>query len=170
MCEPTTIMMGLAAASMVMSVGSALGQADYQSQVAENNAISAEYAAKDARDRGAVEEERQRNKTRALMGQQRAALAANGIDASTGTGSLLLADSAGLGEFDALTVRNNAMKQAYGLNVRADNLRAEGENASLKGQNDAFSSLLTGGSQMYGMGVKEGYWGATKAATKGTTK
>lgn len=162
MCEPTTIMMGLAVAGTAMSVKSSMDQAEYQNEVAKNNAISAEYAAKDSIQRGIIEEDKQRNKTRALIARQRAALAANGIDDTTGTGGLLLADSAGMGEFDALMVRNNAMKGAYGLRVQADNFRAEGANALVKGQNDAFGTLLTGGSQVYGMGAKADYWGGTK--------
>jgi hypothetical protein len=162
MCEPTTIMMALTVVTTAMSAVSSMQQADYQEKVAENNAIAAEYAAKDAIDRGAVEEQKQRDKARAAMGQQRAALAANGIDTATGTGSLLLADSAGMGEFDALTVRNNALKQAYGLNVQANNLRAEGQNALIKGQNEAFGTVLTGGSKVYGMGKEAGWWGVKK--------
>lgn len=147
------------AASAAVGVASSVGQANYQNKVAENNAISAKYAAEDALARGAVEEQKQRDRTRAIMGQQRAALAANGIDATTGTGSQLLTDAAGFGEFDALTVRNNAMKQAYGLNVQADNFTAEGKAAKVAGRNQAIGTVLTTGSKMYGMGAQSGMWG-----------
>lgn len=154
MCGPVmTVISGL------MSVKSAIDQGKYQQKVAENNALSAKYAADDALARGAVEEQQQRAKTRAIQGQQRVALAANGIDATTGTGSLLLTDSAGFGEFDALTVRNNAMKQAYGLNTQANNMLAEGKASRAAGRNQAFGTLLTTGAKAYGQGKAAGYWG-----------
>lgn len=162
MCEPTTIMMALTVVAGAMSAKASMDQADYQNEVAKNNAISAEYAAQDAVDRGAVEEQQHRNKTRAIMAQQRATMAANGIDDTTGTGSLLLQDSAGMGEFDALTIRNSAMKQAYGLGVSADNMRADGQAAVAKGQSQAFGTVLTAGSQVYGQGKTAGFWGVKK--------
>lgn len=142
--------LGATAASTAVSMYGQQQQGKYQEKVGKNNALSAKYAAEDAMARGAVEEQQQRNRTRALMGQQRAALAANGIDTDSGTGSLLLTDSAGMGEFDALTVRNNAMKQAYGLNVQSDNLLSDGKAARIGANNAAFSTFLTGGSQMIG--------------------
>ena len=135
----------------VLSAATALGQANYQNKVAQNNALSAQYAADDAIQRGAVEEEQTRTRTRQLMAQQKAVMAANGLDSSTGTGASLLADSAALGEFDALTVRNNAMKQAYGHKIQADNLIAEGRAAKKAGTGSAIGSLLTSGSKAYGM-------------------
>lgn len=143
----TQIAAGAAIASTAYSGYSAHEQGKYQEKVAKNNAKSAEYAAADAMARGAVAEQQQRAKTRAFIGQQKAALAANGIDISTGTGSLMLTDTAGLGEFDALTVRNNAMKQAYGFNSQADNLLQEGRAARIGGRNAMTGSLLTAGSQ-----------------------
>lgn len=157
MCEAVTI--GLMMASTAMAAKSSYDQGKYQERVGENNALSAKYAADDAMARGAVEEQQTRNRTRALMGQQRAALAANGIDATSGTGSQLLTDAAGFGEFDALTVRNNAMKQAYGFNVQATNLLTEGKTAKIAGTNQATGTLLTGGSKAYAQGKTAGLWG-----------
>lgn len=154
MCAPAAIpyvMMGL---STGFQVHSSIQQGKYQEKVAENNAKSAEYAAKDAQARGMVEEDKARDRARAILGKQRTALAANGIDFSGGTGGNLLADTAGMAEFDALTVRNNSMKQAYGFKTQADNFRAEGRAARIGGQNQAFGSLLTGGSQ-----AASRYWG-----------
>jgi hypothetical protein len=149
MClDPATAMM---IGSTLISAKGAIDQGNYASKVAENNALSAKYAADDALARGAVEEQKTRDQTRALMGRQRAALAANGINTGSGTGSLLLQDAASAGEFDALTVRNNAMKQAYGFNVQADNLLAEGKATKAASRGQAMGTLLTGGSKAYSL-------------------
>lgn len=139
------------AVSGAFAAKTSIDQGKYQSKVMENNALSAKFAAEDAMARSDVAEKQQRDRTRALLGQQRAALAANGVDSATGTGSQLLMDTAGMGEFDAITIRNNAMKQAYGLNTQADNLLADSKAARIAGNNGAIGSILTTGSNMAGM-------------------
>lgn len=138
-----------AAAGTGVAAKSAHDQSQYQSEVGKNNAKSAQFAAQDALDRGMVAEDLQRTKNRQLLAAQNAALAANGIDTTTGTGLNLLTDSAGLGEFDAQTVRANAVKQAYGLTNNSINLMADSEAAKITGRNNVASSLLTGGSSAY---------------------
>lgn len=138
-----------AAAGTGVAAKSSYDQSKYQEEVGKNNAKSAQFAAQDALDRGMVAEDLQRTKNRQLIAAQNAALAANGIDTSTGTGLNLLTDSAGLGEFDAQTVRANAVKQAYGLTTQSINLMADSEAARITGRNNVTSSLLTGGSSAY---------------------
>lgn len=159
MCEPTTIMLGMSLASGALGFKSALDQGKYQQRVAENNAITSEYAAKDALTRGAADEQQQRIKTRQVMGAQRAALAASGVDVNSGTGSRILTDSAGLGELDALTIRENAMRSAWGYQTQAENSRAEGALARYAGKQKAAASLLTAGGKAYKIGADAGWWG-----------
>lgn len=151
MCEPTTILLIMTAAAGAMSVKGAMDNADYQEAVGENNAKSAEYAAKDALDRGAVAEQQQRNRTRAVLADQNAALAANGLDTTTGTGLQILSDTAGIGEFDAQTIRSNAMKKAYGLNLGGANALADANASATGSRNTGYSTLLTTGSKAYGL-------------------
>lgn len=134
-----------------MSAKSSMDQAKYQEAVGQNNAKSAEYAAKDALDRGAVEEQQQRNKTRAALANQNAALAANGMDSTTGTGLQLLSDTAGFGEFDSQTIRSNAAKQAYGLNLQGANALSDSKASAIASRNNAYSTLLTTGTKAYGI-------------------
>lgn len=156
MCEAVSAFMatygsqiaaGAAIASAATTAYSYDQQGKYQKKVGENNALSAEFAAKDALARGMVEEDKARDRARALIGKQKAALSANGIDFSTGVGGNILSDTAAMAEFDTLTVRNNAMKQAYGFKTQSDNLLSEGRAARIGGNNAAVGSLLTGGSQ-----------------------
>lgn len=91
---------------------------EYQAQVARNNATLAQYQAKDAIEAGAHEEQGRRLKTAAMFSDQRASLAANGIDLGEGTATDLLATTKYIGEIDALTVRDNAAKRAWGYRVQ----------------------------------------------------
>jgi hypothetical protein len=153
MCDPVTALLVVGTA---FSVKGQMNQASYQKKVGENNAIAQEFAAKDAMDRGRIEEDRQRTKNRQTLGAQEAALAANGIDTSTGTGLNLMTDSAGSGEMDALTIRNNAVKQAYGLEAAAGNSRADANAGASALRTGAYGSLLTAGSAAYGAYNKAG--------------
>lgn len=124
-------------------------QGKQQDQAAETNAKISSMQAKDAADRGAIEERNVRNNTRALIAQQRVALAANGIDISSGTPLNLQAEAAGLGEVDAVTARTNSLRQAWGFDSEAANLRAKGKSARQAGMVGAAGTLLSGASNAY---------------------
>lgn len=84
----------------------------YQAGVARNNQTIADQNAAYALQAGRVAEQNQRQRTKQTVGMQRAQMAANGIDIGSGSAANLQADTAAVGELDALTVRNNALRQA----------------------------------------------------------
>lgn len=111
--------------STVSSYQTAKAQKDaynYQAQVERNNAVLAERRAKDAIERGAAEEQRQRLKTAQLKSTQRAALAARGIDLGEGSALDILTSTDYMGEVDARTIHDNAAEEAWGLRVQRDSI------------------------------------------------
>lgn len=147
MCEPASI---IAVAGLVLGVAGGVQQANAQQQqaeyaaaVSENNAKTAEMQALDAHRRGAEAEERQRMLTRQRIGAQRVALAANSVDVGTGTAVDLVAETAAFGEADALTIRANAAREAWGFNEQARNYRADAVGARAAGKNAKRGTLLT---------------------------
>lgn len=116
--------------------------AEYQSQVARNNAISAEYQAQDAIKRGEVAEAEQRRKTMMLKGSQTARLAANGLDISEGSALQILSDTDWMGEQDALTVRDNASREAWAYRQQGNN--AQSNSNMLKASADAQNPFFSG--------------------------
>ena len=135
-----------AAASAVAAMNAAKArqnQANYQAQVAENNQKIAQHQAIDALTRGSEKERNQRLKVEGFKGKQRSILAASGFDANTDDALDILADTAAIGEVDALTVRNNAEREAYQYRVAAS---SSGAQAGLFGmQADAISPIGEGG-------------------------
>jgi hypothetical protein len=101
------------------------GQARYQAQVAQNNRIIAEQQARDAEMRGQMAEDARRYQTRALIGRQRTALAANGVMVDDGSALDITSDTAAQGEVDALTLRANAAREAYGYRAQGSNFLAD---------------------------------------------
>lgn len=132
-------------------------QANYEAGVLDLNAGSAEQQRADALARGREAENRSRADTRGLIGAQRAALGASGVDISSGSAAQVQADAAAQGELEALTLRNNARREAYGYQVEALNLRTRADLTRRAGHNQAAgirdaaaSTLLTGALQTYG--------------------
>lgn len=132
--------------------------AKYKAQVGEMNATLADRRAKDAVERGAKDEQRKRLEVARLQGEQRAAMAANGVDLTFGSPLDTMVDTAKLGELDALTIRTNAYREAYDYQVDGVNKRAgatldrmEGKNAQKAGYLSAAGTVLTG----LGQGFKQ---------------
>lgn len=91
---------------------SAAGISDYNAHVAELQAA-------DAVTRGQLEEQRYRTQVRGIVAGQRAGLAGANVDVNSGSALDVAADAATLGELDALTIRTNAARQAWGFQVQA---------------------------------------------------
>lgn len=107
-----------------------------QAQLADYNAAVADLQAQDALVRGDQDAQRFRVRTRGIIGEQRAGFAAGNIDVGYGSTVDVQADSAFLGELDALTAKTNAAREAWGFRIegtdlrkRAEILRKEGANA-----------------------------------------
>ena len=64
-------------------------------------------------------------KTRAAVGQTLAGQGASGVDVNTGSSVDVRAGETKLGMLDALTIRANAARKAYGYNVAATGAEAE---------------------------------------------
>jgi len=137
--------------------GAITEQGQYAAQAALQNATLAKAQATDATTRGAYAESLQRQGTRQLIGSQRAALAAQGVDIGSGTALDVQSSTAYLGELDALMVRNNAAREAWGYQVEAGGYtqqaqmaKAQAENTAAGMRGQAFNTLLTGALDTYG--------------------
>ena len=147
MCEPTTWIMVaglvLSAAGAAYSVDAGNKAAQAQEEQSKENAKAATTSAKNTTLAAQVEEDRRRQQTRAMLASQRTTFAANGVDMSTGTPLEILGDTAAIGEQDALTIRANAARQAWGYQVEANNSLNQGRMAVAGAKNNATATYLT---------------------------
>lgn len=123
--------------------------ADYNAQVAENNALIYDQAADDAIERGAADAAEVRTQVARSNARGRAALASSGIKVDTGTALDLMVQNREFGELNALTVQNNASREAYGYKVEANNARAQAEGIRYTGTLEA-GSIRRGGQLQQG--------------------
>lgn len=152
--SPNIGMMLAGAGSVMGAAGayrSAAGQKaalNYQASVADANANIDEQQAQFALMNGQQQESAQRLKTAAMLGDQKAAFAANGVDVSSGTPIEVMASTKGLGERDAFTIRDNAARMAWAYKERAKGFTNEAgmDHATADAMNPgmaAFGSLLS---------------------------
>lgn len=125
--------------------------AAYQSQVARNNQVIANQNAQAALQTGQQQEAAKREQTAQMIGQQRAAVAASGIDPNSGSAQRLQGDTAAMGALDAAAIRNNAARTAYGyqtqgmdFGAQAGLLQSESSSAASAGNLAAFGSIVGG--------------------------
>lgn len=156
MCEPATIAMVGAAA---ISAYSSYSQGKFQKEMGERNATLAEWQANDTLERSAIAQDQQRAKTRQIIGAQRAAEGASGAQVDSGSFGLLTEQTAEMGERDVQTIRSNALKEAWGYGVQAQDSRAQGDMAAKAGTMQAAGTLLGAAGKAYGPASK--YWGST---------
>lgn len=153
MCAVAAIPFIAMGVSALMSAQQAKAQGAATAEAAQQNAAFANASADDAIKRGEFESDQQRLETRAMIGSQRAGFAANGIDVNSGSAADVQDDTAAMGELDALTIKNNASREAWGYRNQAQQNLLAASNAKKSGQAGMFGSLLTAGAkgaQAYG--------------------
>jgi len=101
--------------------------ANSQAELSDFNAQVADLQATDAIARGEQEEARFRTLIAGAIGSQRVGFAAANIDVGFGSAVDVQADAAMLGELDALTIKTNAKREAWGYQVQGEDLRRRGQ-------------------------------------------
>jgi hypothetical protein len=131
----------------------------YNAAVAEQNAQYADEQAADSLVRGSEEVSKHYLQVGQMKAEQTAAMAANGIELGYGSPLEVIAGTAMLGEIDAETMRRNAKREAEGRRREASNYRAQATGYRAQGKADfvsgllgAAGSLMSGASQIAGMG------------------
>jgi hypothetical protein len=138
------------AGSTAFSASSKVSAGKYSQQVANVNAEVAGIKGEQTIQRGYEQEAKLRGEVRRMVGTARAAYAGQGVDVNVGTAADVQTDIQVMGELDALTLRNNAAREAWGYKVEAYNYRAQGGLDRYTGNVGATSTILGGLSSMYG--------------------
>lgn len=141
----------LTAVSTVGQVASQRQQARAVTSQSDFDARLAKLNAEDAIARGQQAESRHRLQVRGMVGSQRAALAAQGLDISSGTALDIQSETAYMGELDAQTIRNNAAREAYGIKTNSMLSQMAARNTARNLRAQSFDTLLTGAGKTYGI-------------------
>lgn len=136
---------GSSIASGINNAGAAKASARYQKFISDSNARYARMAADDAIKRGDLDASKIHKETKRVVGSQRAAFAAQGIDVGVGSALDVQEDTKLTGELDRIKTKNNAYMEAFGYKIQASQDSLSGKLAKIQGDTTAKSSLITGG-------------------------
>ena len=128
MCGPAALPIAAAVVAIggkIFSGLQAAGQARYQAKIAERNAGLAREQGQDARATGLIEDRDTQRRTAQALGAQRAAMAANGIDADFGSAAQAAGDTRMIGQEDVDRLRRNTANAMRGFDMNAANYAAE---------------------------------------------
>lgn len=166
MCDPVS----LAVASTVVSAGSAVmggyqqqAAAKFQAAQANQNAQLAAKQADQIQIQGADEALQLQRRIHAVSSAQTAGYAAQGLDVSFGSPADMIAGTAQMGAEDAARLRQTTQDHAQGLMIQSSNYsdsasaqKVAGSNAVTSGWMKAAGTVLSGASQIQGMGKAGG--------------
>lgn len=116
---------GVSAIGAINSGNAAAANANYQAQVAKNNAITANQNADYAIQAGAVKTQETSLRVGERLAAARAGMAANGVDVNSGSAVDVQETQKEAGTLDTETEANNAMLQAYGYRTQATGYTAQ---------------------------------------------
>lgn len=152
-------------------------QGEYQRTQGQLNARMMERQAEDAEDRGRMDANTARRKHNATAGSQKVAMAAQGLDLSTGTAAESIAQTRAVGAVEEMNIKTNAWREAWGYRVQAINERTEGEMAYIAGRSAARQTMIAGGMQAisygasgYRQGSQPKQTGQTRTVSGGSTR
>jgi septal ring-binding cell division protein DamX len=142
----------VAAAAVVSAIGTAVS-ADAQRRAANTNADIQMEAAKAARQKAGYDEQRHRESIQKLLSAQRALYGKSGLEMS-GSPLLVMEDTAGEGELDALAIRYGGDVAAARARSGANLSRMQARDVQTAGYFQAGSTLLSGAGSAFGSKAK----------------
>ena len=137
-----------AAFEALTSIGKAKDIRDtggYEASMFRTNAALSRKQAEDAMARGESKSMSTVVHARSMVGAQKAALAAQGVDVSSGSALDVQVNTGKLAELDIMVIRNNAIREAWGFNVQATDYENQALLKEMQTKNKSRSTLITGG-------------------------
>ncbi len=149
------IMMGVSAAASAYSAYQGANaqnkQADYNSQVAQNNADISRQEGAYAQAQAARNAASKRQETEQLIGKQRAKQGASGVVVGSGTALDVVADTAAMGERDAMALLQQGDVEAWRAENKArsyDAQKSQSLSSKVDPTNAVVGSLMSSGAKM----------------------
>lgn len=158
------------AGNAYVSAQATRAQGEYQKRISELNAKTLDAKAEEAIKRGEKDAMTKGQETRRFIGEQKAAMAAGGIDLSSAQATNLLSETETIGAADMANLRSNAWQEAWGFKSEAVSTRGQGEMQNYAAQNTARSTLISGGIDAMSYGLKAGAEYKSKAPKKDKKK
>jgi len=136
---------GLQAVGSLVGLGQGLSEDEQAARDALAQKDLAETKAADALQRGFDAASRQRQEATQLIARQRVAYTNSGVDAQVGTAASVQENTRAVGEADAQTIENNAVREAWGLKRYAAQMGSQADAYRRRAPGRVAGTLLTVG-------------------------
>lgn len=179
MCEPATIMTGVGIGISAITTGLNMAAqyqqaqqqaraqkaaAEYNAQVAANEAATQQELARNEIAKGIADRERQQRQAARAMGEMRANMGASGFEMDSGSSVSLLAESAQEHQYDSQVIMSNANQAAWQHLVAAGSANNQQNWANWEGSNAdsgrGAANLAMAGTLLGGIGTGIGQYNA----------
>lgn len=140
----------LQAGGAVISGISAMQAANYQAEVAKNNAVIAEENAHRSMEQAQLQQVQSDNEIAQFLGQQEAAQSASGLSVEGRSQVLTRRRTRQIGRTDALNIIEGGRTQARGFQQESANFRGEAAAQKAAGRSALFSGILGAGASLVG--------------------
>ena len=150
---------GVSAYGSIEASQAQAASARYNAEIAQQNAGIADRNATMVGQAGEQQAAVVQQKTRSEVGAIEASQAASNVDVNTGSAVDVRSSAAALGELNALTVRSNAAKEAYGYQTQAVGYENEAKLNYAQGEADVTAGEIgAAGSLIGGIGSSASSW------------
>ena len=164
MIGATVASAAVAAAGQMQQGAAAKASGNYNAQVASQNAALATQNAQYVGAQGEQNVAATGSETKAKMAAITANQGASGVMMNSGSSVDVRQSEAQVGMMNALNVRSQAVKQAYGLQTNAVNDTAQAQLDKAQGANAQTGAMLNAGATMMGgVGKAAGYMGGSSS-------
>jgi hypothetical protein len=136
---------GLGLLGAKMQADASKAQGEFAAQQSEFNAAMLKIQRKEIGEKAQDDIFMRQQDVSAMLGAQKATMAANGIDVDSDVSMALYDDTIVKGHQDAMAIRNNAWREAWGVSVKIADVQNAGAFARAGGLTNAWTSLATGG-------------------------
>lgn len=161
---------GVAAYGAIQQGQAAAAAGEYNAQVATQNAAIARENALIAEQSGEAQASMALQKTRATIASTTAQQAASGVDVRSGSYTDVRSSEREIGEIDAMNLRSNAAREAFGYRVKATSEENEAILSKFEGDNAKTAGYISAGATLLGgAGSAAGKWADWKIAGGGGT-
>ena len=154
---------GLSFMGGVNDIGGAYAQSQaikskgaFDRQQLEFDQKMAELQADDVIKRSQILASKARKSGKQLVGSQKTAYAAGNVSVDTGSATDVFSETRALSELDAITIKSNAMQEAWGYKMQASNIFSQSKYIESSTSYSATNTLLSGGMKALNSSMKGG--------------
>lgn len=155
---------GTSIASSFTQGSSILAESAYETSALKMNAELTEKEMQSLLSQGDLEARKYLNSSKELSDEQYVQYAASGVDPNSGSAARVRAGTGIVGAYEEMMIKNNAYRQAFGLQTQKNNYLTQAKFRSLSAKNRANAGYVSGGVNAISDAYMASYYGSDRTS------